>query len=110
MDEVEYLGADIEDVRCEFMPAYKREPKTSLAIIPGALKRSFNRLIATYPKVDDEKCVGCGECANACPEETICIENGKAKINYKKCIRCYCCQEMCPIVAIKIDEKRNRMG
>lgn len=49
-----------------------------------------------------KKCIGCGVCAASCPQKTIKVENGRAKIDSHNCIRCYCCQELCPHVAIKI--------
>jgi len=103
--DIEICGESIDKFKTSFEPAYKREPKTSLAIIPGALRRYIDWLFAAYPSVIYNKCVGCGECAEACPENTIKIENGKAVINYKKCIRCYCCQEMCPITAIEVKKR-----
>lgn len=102
--EIEVSGARISDFETKFSPAYKREPKTFLSILPGAARVYIERFFAAYPNVIQDKCVGCGECARSCPESTIKIVEKKAKINYKKCIRCYCCQEMCPARAIKIEK------
>lgn len=96
-------GTEISEVKTNFEPAYTREPRTVLAILPGALRTYVERIFAAYPNVINAKCVGCGECVRSCPESTITIEGGKAHIGYKKCIRCYCCQEMCPARAIKIE-------
>lgn len=60
----------------------------------------IGKIFMPHPKVT-EKCRACGECVASCPQHTISIEKGRAKINRKKCIRCYCCQELCPFVAIK---------
>lgn len=107
VSEPELEGDDISCFRTDFEPAYKREPRTSLAIIPGAVRRYVDHIFAKYPVVLEDKCIGCGECAKACPEETIEISGGRARVNRKKCIRCYCCQEMCPIVAIEIGKKHR---
>ena len=48
------------------------------------------------------ECVGCGRCAESCPQHTIQIRKGKAVIDYKNCIRCFCCHEMCPKHVIDI--------
>ncbi len=103
VSEPELFGAPIADFRTAFEPAYKREPRTSLAIIPGAVKRFADKILAPHPGIMKDVCIGCGECARSCPEHTIEIKDKKAVINYKKCIRCYCCQEMCPARAIVIE-------
>ena len=55
----------------------------------------------SYPKLVPDRCVGCGKCAESCPEHIITVENRKAVIPRKGCISCFCCQEMCPAHAIK---------
>jgi len=100
--DVSVSGGSVSNFRTEFKPAYKREPKTSLAIIPGAVSRFVSGLFAAYPYIMSEKCVGCGRCAEVCPESTISVVDKKAVINYNKCIRCYCCHELCPIRAVEI--------
>jgi pyruvate ferredoxin oxidoreductase delta subunit len=54
------------------------------------------------PKVTD-KCVGCGLCAQFCPEGCIKIVNGKAKIDYDYCKGCLICKEICPLKSIDKD-------
>ena len=102
VDEIEFCGEDINKFRTDFEPAYKREPKTSLAIIPGAVQRFFKGLTAAYPKIVKDKCIGCGKCEEVCPESTVSVVDKTAVISYNKCIRCYCCHEMCPVQAIEI--------
>jgi uncharacterized protein (DUF362 family)/NAD-dependent dihydropyrimidine dehydrogenase PreA subunit len=65
----------------------------------GAL---LSRVYVAVPKIDAEKCKGCGKCAESCPMKLIRIENKVAGMSVKKCISCFCCQEMCPFDAIKI--------
>ncbi|MBQ2840179.1 MAG: DUF362 domain-containing protein [Oscillospiraceae bacterium] len=100
--DIELCGAPIEDFYTSFEPAYKKESVTILRLLPGAARSYIERFFAAYPKIEKNKCIGCGECARSCPEHTIAIKDKKADINYKKCIRCYCCQEMCPVHAVKI--------
>lgn len=55
-----------------------------------------------HPENPQKECVGCGKCAESCPQHTIQIREGKAVIDYKNCIRCFCCHEMCPKHVIDI--------
>ena len=41
-------------------------------------------------------CDQCGECAEACPEEAIVLEDGKYLINEEECTACHACVEACP--------------
>lgn len=72
--------------------------------LPGFLrrpaKRMMGKLFRPKPRVDGEKCVGCGRCAESCPQKIITVSEKKAVIDAKSCISCFCCQEMCPVKAI----------
>jgi len=50
------------------------------------------------PKVDLEKCTGCGICVKTCPEKLISIRNGKAYI--RACFACGACILACPNKAL----------
>ncbi|MBQ6846618.1 MAG: DUF362 domain-containing protein [Oscillospiraceae bacterium] len=102
IDDIELFGDNIENFRTSFTPAYTKDSKSVLSILPGALKRYVEKFFARYPYIRKEKCIGCGECVRSCPEHTIKLREKKAVIDYKNCIRCYCCQEMCPARAIDI--------
>ena len=68
----------------------------------------MDRLLRSYPHVDRSKCVGCGKCAESCPQKIIKITDKKAGMPRKNCISCFCCQEMCPVHAISV--KRGLRG
>ena len=70
--------------------------------LPKILRPAAKRLATPTPKIRRAECVGCGRCAESCPQHTIQIRDGKAVIDYKKCIRCFCCHEMCPKHVIDI--------
>ena len=59
----------------------------------------------TIIKIDEEKCNGCGLCANACDEGAIGMVDGKAKLlNVNHCDGLGHCIPECPTDAITFDE------
>ena len=77
----------------------------SFTLPDTALARKF-RMIPPFlqpkPVIDKKICRGCGMCVKSCPQHTITMKNGRARISHDKCIRCYCCQELCTFKAVKI--------
>lgn len=65
---------------------------------------AVERLLAPRPVINKSRCIGCGKCAEICPQHTITVQ-GKAHIHAARCIRCFCCHEMCPVKAI--DTRRS---
>ncbi len=83
-----------------------------VSVFPKALRvpiRTFmDRVLISLPKVQKKTCIGCGKCAESCPQHTIEIVERKAIIHTKPCISCFCCQEMCPVKAIKTARRIKR--
>ena len=90
---------------CLASPCQNVCPKGAISFVNG---KSF---------INDELCIKCGKCANACPYSAIvhrerpCAkacgmdaiesdEEGRAKINYDKCVSCGMCIVNCPFGAI----------
>lgn len=76
--------------------------------VPRAIRwatPAVEKFLAPKPKVAKNKCIGCGQCRDICPQHTITIKDKKAVINHSDCIKCFCCHEMCPVKAI--DVKRS---
>ncbi|MBP7726780.1 MAG: 4Fe-4S binding protein [Candidatus Bipolaricaulis sp.] len=46
------------------------------------------------------KCIGCGQCANACPHRAIEMGDGKAWVSSALCRRCGMCLPGCPTGAL----------
>lgn len=94
-EDVEMLGDGFKIID-DFLP-----PSTSFGGLSGILN-PFSRLFARFPRVDSNRCVGCGICEERCPADAIKVTNRKANVNINKCIRCYVCQEVCPENAIEL--------
>ncbi len=47
-------------------------------------------------------CIGCGDCANVCPVDAICIYDGIAHIDTRICTGCGLCAKTCPKNVIEI--------
>jgi adenylylsulfate reductase, subunit B len=57
------------------------------------------------PRIDPNKCVGCGNCTEVCPFGVLEIENGKAVVKHpENCRRCGACVSACPNHAIDIGD------
>lgn len=53
-------------------------------------------------------CVGCGDCAEVCPVDAICVHDGLAHIDPRECVGCGKCVGTCPKHIIKLLPKETR--
>ena len=94
IEDIEIIGKKISDIKCgNYIPPDTAKGK-KFDLIPPFLQ--------PRPIIDKKLCKGCKTCVESCPQSTIVMSNGKARINHDKCIRCYCCQELCTFKAVKI--------
>jgi len=101
--EIKIVGENIES----YVSNFKRPDSSAGGVIkqlPNLFGGRLRKWLEPRPVIIKKKCIGCGECARCCPQETIDIVNKKAVINYDKCIKCYCCQELCPMKAVSIKQ------
>ncbi|MCD6262614.1 MAG: 4Fe-4S binding protein [Deltaproteobacteria bacterium] len=55
--------------------------------------------------VDQDKCIGCGECVDVCPADVYEIQDEKSvPVNMEECLGCESCIEVCEQEAITITE------
>jgi len=99
---ISVVGERLEDVRL----ANFILPSSSMKLrIPRPIIEIAKNLIKYYPCVEQDNCIKCAICIQACPNKIITMKNDKLVFDYSKCIACFCCQEACPNAAIKI--KKN---
>lgn len=56
--------------------------------------------------IDEEKCVGCGECAKSCPAKILALAGDKAEVSgdATECMGCQTCTIVCPSGAVSVQE------
>lgn len=61
---------------------------------------TINRTVTT--QIDQEKCIGCGECVKVCPKDTISLVGETAKITGLESLVCDHCRAVCENDAISV--------
>ena len=107
LDELSLWGVPVQSLAVSDFIQPESCSVNFLDWLPKFLRPLAEKVATPVPKIQTNHCVGCGKCAESCPQHTIRIAGGHAMIDYRKCIRCYCCHEMCPKHVIDI--KRFRL-
>ncbi|MBU3218397.1 DUF362 domain-containing protein [Clostridium estertheticum] len=103
--DINILGEKLEDMKAKNFKLCRKGG--NFYFINPAVTNFLRGMIAPNPTLIQEKCIGCGRCAEVCPEKPVVItmvKNGdklNPKWNMNECIRCFCCQELCPVGAIE---------
>ncbi len=54
-------------------------------------------------KVDEEACIGCGDCVDRCPMHALSVEDECLRLEPKRCIGCGLCNSACPSEALSME-------
>ena len=66
------------------------------------MKNKYLKNVCTL-KLDPDKCVGCGRCAEVCPHQVFKLNGGKAELaNRDGCMECGACARNCVFNAIEV--------
>lgn len=87
----EVIGESIDSVKREFNMPF------DLSVILPQFTKLRNTIFKKQPFVRyQNRCITCGICMEACPENCIRLTPNRLIINYDECIGCLCCAEGCP--------------
>jgi uncharacterized protein (DUF362 family)/Pyruvate/2-oxoacid:ferredoxin oxidoreductase delta subunit len=111
-EDIDVVGEKIETLKAKNFKLCRKGG--NFYFVNPTVTKFLRGMIAPYPSLINNKCIGCMRCEDVCPENPKAItrinSNGKTIPSWKmdQCIRCFCCQELCPVGAIEV--KYNRLG
>jgi len=112
--DINILGEDLEFMKAKNFVLCRKGG--NFHFINPRVSNFLRGMIAPNPTLIKDKCIGCGRCAEVCPEKPAAIDMVPSlqggilnpKWDMSKCIRCFCCQELCPVGAI--ETKYSNLG
>jgi len=73
---------------------------------PGTTKKNKNNSSPNVPVIDIQKCIGCRQCIENCPDVCVTLDsNKKAMVDYDHCKGCGICESLCPVKAISMKSR-----
>ena len=78
-----------------------------------ALPSDLDRDTIVYPKIDRERCIGCGRCYVSCMDgghQAIAFDHDtrQPRLLGQKCVGCHLCRLVCPTGAISLTKRVNK--
>ena len=77
-----------------------------------SMPSNLDRQTMVFPKIDREKCIGCGRCYISCQDgghQAISFDDDrKPKIIGTRCVGCHLCRLVCPTGAISAAKRMNK--
>lgn len=68
------------------------------------MKGVFMSNHGALPKIDDEHCIGCGDCAVLCPHGVLVMQAHRPVFrNPQQCDYCTLCEQTCPSGAVRCE-------
>jgi ferredoxin len=70
---------------------------------------ALDLLNPAVPTIDRQRCNGCAQCAQACPTETLAVEEGQVRVarrTFLGCFGCGQCMTVCPTGAVTVRGRR----
>jgi uncharacterized protein (DUF362 family)/NAD-dependent dihydropyrimidine dehydrogenase PreA subunit len=108
ISEINQLGDSITPQSDTLIPDIEKESNLIDQKLPESISNIISYFLRPRPTFDHQDCVGCGDCAEICPADTIDMVGQKPEVDLDDCIRCFCCQELCKYKAVDI--KRPLLG
>jgi len=83
---------------------HRKLEKSSIERLEENERAGLNEPFSLHPVIDENRCIGCGACVEACPEETVLgLIQGKAVlVEASNCIGHGACKTACPTMAIEL--------
>ncbi len=67
----------------------------------------WTKIVIKNHSIDQEKCIGCGVCAEKCPVDA--IDPGAFKVNTDACVLCFGCINNCKSKAVNMEYSGEKM-
>ncbi len=102
ISDLDLLGDELVVASDTKVPNIEKKSNLLDQKLPDPISNFLAYFLRSRPVFDSDKCVGCGDCVESCPPQTIELKNSKAVVDLSDCIRCFCCQELCRYNAVEI--------